>query len=166
MKLSVVVAGAMLAAMTIVPTAAAHAAVAVTETYDYYGSDAAFFHFTNTGSTAITGFSATGGTSGTIFTGLTIAPGMTVDFLLGDVEANFPGSQGSVNVSYMSNGQTFSNTFTDVLGDPDVTVGPTSVGPSGAVPEPSSWLMMLAGFGMLGFALRRKPSSHMNAVTA
>lgn len=30
--------------------------------------------------------------------------------------------------------------------------------PAGAVPEPATWAMMLAGFGMIGFAARRRSS--------
>jgi PEP-CTERM motif len=30
-------------------------------------------------------------------------------------------------------------------------------GPAGGVPEPTTWAMMLAGFGAIGFAMRRKP---------
>jgi hypothetical protein len=32
----------------------------------------------------------------------------------------------------------------------------------GAVPEPASWMLMIAGFGLVGFAARRRPA----AVTA
>ena len=28
---------------------------------------------------------------------------------------------------------------------------------TGAVPEPATWAMMIAGFGAMGFALRRRP---------
>lgn len=45
-----------------------------------------------------------------------------------------------------------------------VTAKPTGLGegPVSAVPEPASWTMMIAGFGMLGFALRkqRRRQSH------
>ena len=34
----------------------------------------------------------------------------------------------------------------------------TFSGPAGAVPEPATWAMMLAGFGMIGFAARRRRS--------
>jgi len=34
----------------------------------------------------------------------------------------------------------------------------------GAVPEPATWAMMLAGFGMLGFALRRRPTQRVRFV--
>lgn len=33
-----------------------------------------------------------------------------------------------------------------------------------AVPEPATWAMMLAGFGMLGFALRRRPAQRVRFV--
>ena len=32
-----------------------------------------------------------------------------------------------------------------------------SVTPAGGVPEPDTWALMIAGFGMLGYALRRRP---------
>lgn len=80
---------------------------------------------------------------------------------LGDNEF---GSQGTAFVSVVFNGHTSSGSFTDVLGDPDFSVGPTALGTlSGAVPEPASWAMMLTGFGLLGTALR---SSRRKAVTA
>ncbi|WP_308515708.1 PEPxxWA-CTERM sorting domain-containing protein [Sphingomonas flavescens] len=34
-------------------------------------------------------------------------------------------------------------------------------GASGAVPEPSSWIMMLVGFGALGMAMRRTHATHL-----
>jgi len=34
------------------------------------------------------------------------------------------------------------------------------------VPEPSSWAMMLAGFGLLGFAFRRQPGRRLAKVSA
>jgi hypothetical protein len=37
----------------------------------------------------------------------------------------------------------------------DITFGSAVAG--GAVPEPATWAMMLAGFGMIGFAARRRP---------
>lgn len=55
------------------------------------------------------------------------------------------------------------------LRNPDVigTEAPSYIGPNllleaaadpvGAVPEPSTWAMMIAGFGMVGGALRRRP---------
>ena len=38
-----------------------------------------------------------------------------------------------------------------------VTTPPTPAPPVAAIPEPSTWAMMLAGFGFIGFALRRRP---------
>lgn len=38
----------------------------------------------------------------------------------------------------------------------NVGQGPVVTPPTGAVPEPSTWLMMIAGFGMLGGAMRRR----------
>lgn len=32
-----------------------------------------------------------------------------------------------------------------------------SIGTAGVVPEPASWALMIAGFGMVGFAMRRRP---------
>jgi hypothetical protein len=36
--------------------------------------------------------------------------------------------------------------------------GTFSAAVSGAVPEPATWAMMIAGFGMTGAALRRRPT--------
>ncbi len=38
--------------------------------------------------------------------------------------------------------------------------------PTGAVPEPASWAMMLAGFGLVGFAARRKAKVQTSHATA
>jgi hypothetical protein len=51
-------------------------------------------------------------------------------------------------------------------------LGPVSVPPAviieepasvGAVPEPASWAMMLAGFGIVGGAMRRRSMAHVAA---
>jgi hypothetical protein len=61
-----------------------------------------------------------------------------------------------------SNGSLFSVTFNDLSG---IVFGSSAFGTatvaltrdgSGSVPEPASWMMMLAGFGCAGFALRRQ----------
>ena len=49
-----------------------------------------------------------------------------------------------------------------VLGGGGGGVGNQAVAP--AVPEPATWLMMIAGFGMLGFALRRRRRQLRSAV--
>lgn len=42
-------------------------------------------------------------------------------------------------------------------GNCDLNFRVTGTTAAGAVPEPATWAMMLAGFGALGFALRRRP---------
>ena len=37
---------------------------------------------------------------------------------------------------------------------------------AGAVPEPATWMMMLAGFAAVGFAMRRAPNMRTRAATA
>lgn len=41
------------------------------------------------------------------------------------------------------------------------TIGFTSV--AGAVPEPSTWAMLVAGFGMVGFSMRKRSSAAVSA---
>lgn len=164
MKLSVSIAGAVLASVFLVSgTAQATSVVAsVSETYDS-SFDAAFLHVTNTTGNAFSSLTISGGFAGSSFSG-PLAAGATADFLMGDNESNVSGSQGTALVTVVASGHTFSGSFTDVLGDPDFNVGSTPVGTLGsAVPEPASWAMMLTGFGLLGTALR---TSRRNAVTA
>nr|WP_240047570.1 PEPxxWA-CTERM sorting domain-containing protein [Sphingomonas panacisoli] len=40
------------------------------------------------------------------------------------------------------------------FGNGTLTISPVA---AGAVPEPATWAMMLAGFGAIGFAMRRRP---------
>ena len=42
-----------------------------------------------------------------------------------------------------------------------ITEAPTT--PTGAVPEPASWAMMVAGFGLVGGALRRRSMARVAA---
>lgn len=163
MKLSATIASAALAATLLVTATTASSAV-VTETYDS-GGDAAFLHVTNNSGSTFTSVSFSGGYAGgsTSFTNVT--PGSTVDFYLGDNENNFIGSQGTALVTLVTGGKTFTKSFTDVLGDPDYTVGPTNLGTIGGVPEPTSWAMLLSGFGLLGGAMRAARSTRSKAVT-
>lgn len=153
MKLSATIASAALAATLLVSATAANAAALITETYD--GSfDAAFLHVTNTGSSAFTSVSISGGYAGRSASFTNVAAGATVDFYLGDNEADFPGSQGTALVTVVSGSHTSSGSFTDVIGDPDFTVGSTTLGTLDTVPEPAMWGMMLTGFGLLGGTMR------------
>ena len=57
--------------------------------------------------------------------------------------------------------------FTTVFGAPDLTgtnVGFATV--AAAVPEPGTWLMMILGFGAIGYALRRRNSNQPTVVYA
>ena len=163
MKLSATIASAALAATLLVTATTASSAV-VTETYDS-GYDAAFLHVTNNSGSTFTSVSFSGGYAGgsTSFTNVT--PGSTADFYLGDNENNFIGSQGTALVTLVTGGKTFTKSFTDVLGDPDYAVGPTNLGTIGGVPEPTSWAMLLSGFGLLGGAMRAARSTRSKAVT-
>lgn len=166
MKLSTTIAGATLAASLLMSVAAnATQYATVTETYDNYNFDAAFMHVTNTTSFAFTNIQISGGDNGGFTDYGPLAVGASADFLMGDNENYFIGSQGTALVTVVAHGHTFSGSFTDVLGDPDVDTGPTKVGMLGvgAVPEPASWALMLAGFGFLGVSMR---SSRRNTVAA
>ncbi len=48
--------------------------------------------------------------------------------------------------------------FTDVAGNDSFNqdIGIDNVSVSGAVPEPASWALMIGGFGLVGFAMRRR----------
>ncbi|WP_425229872.1 PEPxxWA-CTERM sorting domain-containing protein [Sphingomonas sp.] len=64
--------------------------------------------------------------------------------------ANLYYDSGAFAVAYSPIGQ---NVAGDVL---PLTGSITAVPAVGAVPEPASWAMMIAGFGLAGFALRRR----------
>lgn len=65
-------------------------------------------------------------------------------------------SCGSLN--YRSFYSRASTTFTGTITGLSITRGGTDTGFSfvSAIPEPSTWALMLAGFGMVGYALRRR----------
>lgn len=48
------------------------------------------------------------------------------------------------------------------MGNDDLTMSVTSISSSGAVPEPASWALMAAGFGLAGAAMRRR-AAHLVA---
>lgn len=50
---------------------------------------------------------------------------------------------------------TFSTNIGDAMGRGEITIRSAAA----AVPEPATWLLMLAGFGIVGYACRRKASS-------
>lgn len=154
MKLSANIAGAAIAATLLISAAPANATALITETYDYIPNDAAFLHVTNTGTSIFSSVSFSGGYALGSMTFLNVAPGDTVDFYLGDNENNYPGSQGTALITVMSGTNTYSGSFTDVLGDPDYTIAPVTLGTLGPVPEPATWSMLLTGFGLLGGAMR------------
>lgn len=58
----------------------------------------------------------------------------------------------------------------DVLKTPDYTFNTAQIRdaffPSGAVPEPATWAMLIMGFGLVGFAARRRERLERAAVTA
>jgi len=61
----------------------------------------------------------------------------------------------SINLAYLigtlNSGQTASLTYSYSVGDNIDVVGP----PTGGVPEPATWAMMLGGMGLIGGAMRR-----------
>lgn len=97
------------------------------------------------------GFGA-GGTFGNYFT---TGPG----FLDGSGTRFFTGAGLDVRFfQQSSNGQYRVNTFGQFGSSNFVTASSSLVQ---AVPEPSTWLMMIAGFGLIGFAMRRRTKARM-----
>lgn len=99
--------------------------------------------------------SFTGTTTGTWAT-----PGFTVDFLAVKAGDNFvlyklpaPASSGLWNTFNLTNGRGTPQALSHLafFGTPgDIDTG------GNEVPEPATWAMLLAGFGMVGFASRRR----------
>jgi len=57
------------------------------------------------------------------------------------------------------------NGFTDYVFNGGIAYNPTSEGP-GPVPEPASWAMMIAGFGMIGALTRKRKRTARQEVLA
>jgi len=84
-------------------------------------------------------------------------------------QAGSPGADGACATAYFSNAYTHCDWSDGVSGywwDPSVQGGqgvPETLlvrGNSGAVPEPASWALMIAGFGLVGAAMRRRVALH------
>lgn len=62
------------------------------------------------------------------------------------------------NFVFLNNGANFSQIFSSrwTVANPDVAFKATFGNVSGAVPEPSTWAMMLFGFGAVGAGIRRR----------
>ena len=73
------------------------------------------------------------------------------DNVVGDRSLNMAWSVGN-----MLNGDTATINYFYAVGD---KIGSTGGGGTGAVPEPATWAMMLAGFGLMGAAMRRKQAA-------
>ena len=83
--------------------------------------------------------------------------GSSYTFNLGAIASNYPQTNAMFSAT-AGNGGSFRLQFgTNGVGD---NVGPildnVSVGISSAVPEPATWAMMIAGFGLVGSAMRRR----------
>lgn len=86
---------------------------------------------------------------------------------LSDLSRGFPTSAsaftpgcGAVSYSYSTRSgfnDTFSGTLISVAVDRSDERGPSLLSIVSYVPEPATWALMLAGFGMMGYALRRRP---------
>jgi PEP-CTERM motif len=76
----------------------------------------------------------------------------------------FTGPSGTLNLSSLGN--IFSLRMVDTVGHISVDNFVLSAASSGAVPEPATWAMMLAGFGLMGFALRNANGRRKASQTA
>lgn len=154
MKLStVLIAGAALASAAAM-TASAASAATVFEAYgyDHGGFDGVSAFVTST--TALDDVTIGGEDFGAL------AAGGTAGFhYVGDNES---GPNPSFVVTITKGGHTSSGTFSDVIGDADWNVPPVNVGSVG-VPEPTTWALMLMGFGGLGAMLRSRKSVTVTA---
>lgn len=105
----------------------------------------------------------------------TIPAGNILSGLSGNTSVNFPGLlNGTIyfGVHYGNgtggpgNSTTFYKVFANNLDIITLNLGASSTATlfaqvAAPVPEPATWAMMLAGFGMLGFAMRRRPAHSM-----
>jgi len=87
-------------------------------------------------------------------TGAPIDPyGFVVNTAGGEFNFGYDGNQSGGFFAILADGSTHVNSHGDVVPNYRVTVGSGSLA---AVPEPASWAMMLAGFGLAGAAMRRR----------
>ncbi len=82
----------------------------------------------------------------------------------GNLAANRVALNSTISGLSIANGQSFALRWSDFnasgaddgLGVDDFSLTPTLLPQVGAVPEPSTWAMMIAGFGLIGGAMRRR----------
>jgi PEP-CTERM motif len=94
-----------------------------------------------------------------------VLPGFVIQNILGFINPVFATYDPSTeigpitvsNVGFQSPFLTTTGSLTWQGGFSNVTFTAAAVGTPGAVPEPASWALMIAGFGIAGAALRRKP---------
>lgn len=82
------------------------------------------------------------------------------DFYSGDASYTFTAN--GLHAPTFSGATNLTGTFVPFLGNDssgnelDQEIGFTLLSQTGAVPEPASWVLMIAGFGLIGGALRRR----------
>jgi len=145
----------------------ATALVTVTEAYVYNGAfspdgQGDYLNFQDISSEPLYNVSITGGLAGSHYSAAGIGPGASIsNYFLGNVVGAAP-REGTATITFnlgSATGPRETLSFTDILG---IAAHPAPLAPvvvPASVPEPTSWLMMLVGFGMLGTALRSKIGS-------
>jgi hypothetical protein len=110
-------------------------------------------------------------TSFTLDIAFTLPSGTTGQTINALVSGSVGGNSGTVDIDFPTTPQTFTysgGSFTVALNDVDISIGdPNITGTitlNSAVPEPSTWAMMILGFCGLGFlSYRRKSQMAFNA---
>lgn len=115
----------------------------------FLGEQFAFYNVTGV-------YGGVAGTASTISFGNGIFSSLSIGALnLGFTQFNAPDlfTGPATNPTFLTGSFTLINPF---FGNGTLTISPVAV--AGAVPEPASWAMMIAGFGVIGFATRRRQS--------
>lgn len=89
--------------------------------------------------------------------------GTLSNLVSGTANNNFDNNFRTISAQFVGTGASTTLSFAGVGAGTNVDVGIDDVLVQSAVPEPSTWAMMLVGFGAVGFSMRRRKSANSRA---